>query len=84
MLPGFNPKPLQIQVEFITKIVIETKENSSLGEVSAAALVYGKCGAEKQELLPRALHSHFLSNPVHFESENNPVFCCRRSNPSEA
>lgn len=84
MLPGFNPKPLQIQVEFITKIVIETKENSSLGGVSAAALGLWECGAEKQGWIPRALHSHFLSNPVHFESENNPVFCARRSNPSEA
>lgn len=83
MLPDYNPKPPQIQVEVITKIATETEESSSLGEVSAATLGLQECGAEKQGWLPRALHSHFLSNPVDFEGENNPVFCSRRTNPSK-
>lgn len=84
MLPDYNPKPLQIQVEVITKITTETKEKNSLGEVSAATFGLWECGAENQGWLPRALHSHFLSNPVDFENENNPVFCSRRTNPSKA
>lgn len=84
MLPDYNPKTPQIQVEVIAKIATETKDNSSLGEVFAATLGLWECGAEKQGWLPRALHSHFLSNPVDFESENNPVFCSRRTNPSKA
>ena len=84
MLPVHNPKPPQIQVEVITKIAPEANENSSLGEVSTATLGLWECGAEKQGWLPRALHSYLLSNPVDFESANNPVFCSRRTNPSRA
>lgn len=48
MLPDYNPKTVQIQVEVIAKMATETKDNNSLGEVAAAMLGLWECGAGKQ------------------------------------
>lgn len=69
-----------MQVQAIAKITTDAKENSSL-EVSAATFGLWECGAKTQGCLPRALQSQSVRDSINFDSENNPVFCSRKTAP---